>query len=225
MGSRRSHDRDSTQHAIGDMVEQLVLPKMVQSHRELGLRPKLICDLDGFIELLLSNDQPSLIASIETMREAGHPLELIYSEVLTPAARRLGEKWLRDELNFSEVTIATWQIEQLLHHFHQAFENSQRRHTSKASILISMMPGDQHSLGAKMLSAFFRKEHWEATLLQPQSLQAIHDEIVARRDKTADEMRTHWFKRGALAAYSRCAGLVSGRATMIGHGRNSGSRT
>jgi hypothetical protein len=50
------------------MVEQLVLPKMVQSHRELGLRPKLICDLDGFIELLLSNDQPSLIASIETMR-------------------------------------------------------------------------------------------------------------------------------------------------------------
>ncbi|MFM7385720.1 MAG: B12-binding domain-containing protein [Betaproteobacteria bacterium] len=181
MGSRRSHDRDSTQHAIGDMVEQLVLPKMVQSHRELGLRPKLICDLDGFIELLLSNNQPSLIASIETMLEAGHPLELIYSEVLTAAARRLGEKWLRDELNFSEVTIATWQIEQVLHHFHQAFENSRRRHMSKASILISMMPGDQHSLGAKMLSAFFRKEHWEATLLQPQSLQAIHDEIIASK--------------------------------------------
>jgi len=139
------------------MVEQLMLPKMIQSHRELGLRTKLICDLDGFIELLLSNDQPSLIASIETMREAGHPLELIYSEVLTPAARRLGEKWLRDEFNFSEVTIATWQIEQLLHHFHQAFENSQRRHTSKASILISMMPGDQHSLGAKMLSTFFQE--------------------------------------------------------------------
>jgi methanogenic corrinoid protein MtbC1 len=49
---------------------------------------------------------------------------------------------------------------------------------SKASMLISLMPGEQHSLGAKMLRAFFSKAHWDVVLLQPKSLQAIIDELL-----------------------------------------------
>ncbi len=181
MGSRRSNEDNSAQHAIGNMVERLVLPKMVQTHRELGIRPRLICDLDGFIEKLLANNQQALFASIESLQQAGHPLELIYNELLTPAARRLGEKWLSDEFSFSEVTLATWQIEQILHHFHQDFESARRTRASKSSMLISVMPGEQHIPGAKMLSAFFRKEHWDVFLLQPESLRAILDELMVFR--------------------------------------------
>jgi len=178
VGSRQTHQHQNAQHAIGNMVERLVLPKMVQTHRALGLRPRLSCDLDAFIAQLLANNQQALFAAIEDMRHAGHQLEVIYNELLTPAARRLGEKWLRDEFSFSEVTLATWQIEQILHHFQGHFENIRTTRAGKASMLISIMPGEQHSLGAKMLRAFFRKEQWDVVLLQPQSLQAIHDELL-----------------------------------------------
>ncbi|NCV70862.1 MAG: cobalamin B12-binding domain-containing protein [Betaproteobacteria bacterium] len=181
MGSRRSDDGDTAQQAIGEMVQRLVLPKMVQTHRELGLRPRLMCDLEAFIEKLLQNQLEPVLDSIQAMRHEGHPLEVIYSELLTPAARLLGEKWLRDAIGFSDVTLATWQLEQILHHFHQDFEGARQTRTGKASVLISLMPGDQHSLGAKMLSAFFRKDHWDVNLLQPQSLQAAFQRIVALR--------------------------------------------
>ena len=181
VGSRRSNQGESAQEAIGELVKRLVLPQMIQSHRALGISPRLFCDHQAFIESLLANQLEPLLASINAFRKAGHSLEVIYHQLLTPVARQIGEHWLRDELSFSQVTLASFQIEQILHHFQPEFESAPKLQAARASVLISIMPGEQHSLGAKMLGAFFRKAQWDVCLLHPGSLDAVVQSILSKR--------------------------------------------
>jgi len=181
MESRVSGHNDTAQQAIGEVVERLVLPRMIQSHRAIGLGPRLFCDHDAFIERLLEHQLEPLLASIKAFRQAGHALEVIYHQLLTPVARRLGEHWLRDELSFGQVTLACFQLEQIIHHFQADFESAHSPRATKASMIISIMPGEQHSLGAKMLCAFFKRAQWKVSLLQPPSIDVMVQSILSQR--------------------------------------------
>ena len=61
-------------------------------------------DVAELARLLLAPQGDQADAYVEVMREQGASLECIYTELLAPAARRLGELWERDECDFAELT-------------------------------------------------------------------------------------------------------------------------
>lgn len=113
----------------------------------------------------------------------GHTIETLFLEVLQPAARHLGARWSDDSCNFAEVTMGTWNIQQvftdLLTEFHRPPTGFVVEDRIAPSVLFCTMPGCQHRLGLQMVGAFFTRAGWITQLAQGQSEDELLTQIAA----------------------------------------------
>lgn len=177
MGNKESSQRIAPHPAIGRLVEQCVLPQMVDSHRQLGLRspyarpafcPPVLSPeaVERYLATLLKNHTEDSLREAEDLLCEGLSFRELCLGLLAPAARLLGERWVDDTLSFSEVTLASWQLESVLRQLGSRFEPTQARRTMRGTLLVALLPGAQHTFGARMLLSFFRQSGWDAQLLQ-----------------------------------------------------------
>lgn len=247
--SRERPQRIAPHPAIDRVVEQLVLPQIVNTHRQLGIRGPCVvgsctatspqCSslpsasppfdstqdhnrreaswsasgqganlAERYLEILLRNRPEESVHYVEGLRGEGLGLGEVYLGLLAPVARMLGERWLNDTLNFSEVTLASWQLEQVLRHFAGEFEaQTTAQPTARATartvararrntLLVALLPGEQHTFGARMLVSFFRRSGWDASLLQA----TRHSDITgALASRSVDVLALSLSQREALA--------------------------
>ncbi len=96
------------------------------------------------------------------------PMEAVCHDLLAPTARYLGELWDEDLCSFTDVTIGLLRLQDALHGVTADITlggaDGFRRHT----IVLAAAPGDQHTFGLSMVSAFFQKAGW-AVNAQPDS--------------------------------------------------------
>ncbi|MFM1908876.1 MAG: hypothetical protein RL459_1199 [Pseudomonadota bacterium] len=100
----------------------------------------------------------------------GQSLADIYIHGITPCARLLGEWWCSDRLDFAMTTIASANLQQLLHDFSSEFLQESPEPHNGWSLLLLTEPGAQHSLGLFMLSEFFKRAGWTVTVAVPQDV-------------------------------------------------------
>lgn len=106
--------------------------------------------------------------------QEGWSLQDIYLHAVVPAARLLGVWWLSDRLDFSAVTVGSSRLHRLLYDFSPLFLSDAKPQRQR-SILLMPEPGSQHTMGAFMLSEFFRREGWFVELMSVGSVeQALH---------------------------------------------------
>ncbi len=109
---------------------------------------------------------------IDQLIDAGVPIERVYQNYLAEAARDLGERWQRNEVDFEEVGLATTRIYILL-------DALRRRSpppiaTQSPKIAFAAVPGEQHVLGIKMAVDLFRRQGWDVEHL----IDLNHDQIL-----------------------------------------------
>lgn len=109
---------------------------------------------------------------IDQLIDAGVPIERVYQNYLAEAARELGERWQRNDINFEEVGVATTRIYILL-------DALRRRSppliaTQSPKIAFAAVPGEQHVLGVKMAVDLFRRKGWDVDHL----IDMDHDQIL-----------------------------------------------
>ena len=132
--------------------------------------------------LLLEPDPLPATALVTQMYQRGMPLETLYMELIGPAARQLGEWWTDDLCGFTEVTIGTGRLQQMLRELGLACSSEQASAADVYRLLLLPTPGEQHSLGLSMVSDFFLRAGW--------------DVVCGRRDliKTpAQQVGSDWF--------------------------------
>ena len=132
------------------------------------LHHRLQMDADSvarYVDVLLHNRTAHAVKYAQDLCSGGISLRDVYLGLLAPAARLLGERWVRDDMNFSEVTLATWQLEQVVQYLSEAFESQHDTTMRRGALLVAMLPGEQHTFGARMLVSFFRRSGWDARLL------------------------------------------------------------
>lgn len=100
----------------------------------------------------------------------GQSLQDIYLQGIAPCARRLGQWWSEDRLDFAMTTIACAHLQQLLHDFSAEFLQEAPQSPTGWSLLLLTEPGAQHSLGLFMLSEFFKRAGWTVTVGVPQDV-------------------------------------------------------
>lgn len=100
----------------------------------------------------------------------GQTLADIYLNGVTQSARVLGERWLSDEMDFVDCTIAFSRLHRTLHECSAEFLEEGCTEPSGFSVLLMTEPGSQHGLGIFMLSEFFKRAGWHVTLAAPQDL-------------------------------------------------------
>jgi MerR family transcriptional regulator, light-induced transcriptional regulator len=98
---------------------------------------------------------------IDELRGQGLSLETIYLDVMAPAARLLGQQWEDDTLDFTEVTVGLWRLQQLMYALSPAFHDDDARGVHVHRALLVPVPGSQHTLGLLMVAEFFRRAGWD----------------------------------------------------------------
>lgn len=217
---------------LGRTIENDVIPRLM-----LALGPSSVDDLserqdaaraaakvDEFVDLLLQHDTPVAIKYVTALRSDGMPLATVYLDLLSPAARRLGEMWENDECSFTDVTIGVCRMRQVLLEFSRCFDAAGDSADPDRAALILPAPGEQHTFGIFMVMEFLRRTGWDCfsgapangrefeTLVNAHAYGVIGVSISADRhvDETAaaiDWIRSKSRNRSAVI-------LVGGRAVQ-----------
>lgn len=183
-------------------IETTVLPRLVTDARaELLLAPDgqspdpmrpNAADVHLLAELLLREDFDASERFVERFQQAGYGAEQVMLELLTPAARLLGDRWVADSCNFTEVTIGLGRLQSMVFDMgRQERPDSLAAATPTAGrrALLLAMPGSHHTLGVLMLSEFFRRAGWD-----------VSDEACDALSEVRAVVCDHWFDLIGLSA-------------------------
>lgn len=181
-------DADSTAQLLRT-IETEIIPRLMLAHQA-PPAPSLAAgegassdpgeDVREFARLVVTHDVAIAAQFIEALLKRGLTLESVYLELLTPAARLLGEWWKEDLRNFAQVTSGLCRMHQLLHGFSRAFAEERPAPHAGRRVLLTPMPGEQHTFGLIMVGEFFRRDGWEVSNIYPQSRDDLRDALAAR---------------------------------------------
>jgi methanogenic corrinoid protein MtbC1 len=148
--------------------------------------------IDALMALLLQDDAGPSANYVKELFAQGIELEEIYLNLLTPVARKLGEMWESDDVNFTQVTVALWRIKQLMYDLSPMFQEYAEYKQQGKSVMLVPLPGSQHTLGLFMVSEFFARAGWR-----------VWGELAATEADILRMAKTQWFDVVGLAASVR----------------------
>ncbi len=166
--SRAARHEDQYRRAILTRTVELdVIPRLLEAHA-----PKVVpvvvpvlvtmAHVADLVRLVLARGEPAAIAFVEAMHDQGAAAELLYLDLLAPAARSLGEMWENDICDFTEVTIGLWRLQNAMRELSLSFLRSPEIRTNGPRVLLVPLPGETHSFGLSMVYEFFRRAGWNA---------------------------------------------------------------
>lgn len=117
--------------------------------------------VETFSSIIVDRDVAAAFAFIERLRASGVTLEMIYLELLAPAALRLGELWNQDINYFSDVAVGLSRLHHIVRDLSPDFVGEESETGRGHSALIVPMPGEDHSFGLVLVVEFFRRAGWD----------------------------------------------------------------
>ena len=88
--------------------------------------------------------------------------------LLEMAARRIGEGWSCDNLNFVDVTVAVGRLQSTFRRLSQETVACTSRRSS-GTVLIMPAPGEEHIFGMLFVEEMFRAAGWSTTMAMPEA--------------------------------------------------------
>ncbi|MEL7489180.1 MAG: cobalamin B12-binding domain-containing protein [Pseudomonadota bacterium] len=156
--------------ALFNTIEGEIIPRLMLTHHatveiECGgaADPALLSsqDHERFLQAVMNDSAAAANAIAETYIARGVSNERILLDLLASAARRLGELWEEDLCDFTDVTIGTCRLHEIIRKNSglSGFLDGDAS-ADGPSILFSTACGDQHILGVIMVAEFFRAAGW-----------------------------------------------------------------
>lgn len=174
--AKKARTGGSAGNALASTVEVGIIPQLLLAFRHASqaqASPAAEGDtpvITEFCRVVLTGTIEEALEFVEGLRTRQQTLETIYVELFEPTARRLGDLWNADALDFVKVTVAVLRLQNMLHHFGLAFrrESQPREHGHRA--LLVPAPGERGSFGHLMFGTFelalaaefLRRDGWDA---------------------------------------------------------------
>lgn len=171
----RSVQRDAFREVLRRTVEGEVMPRLLMQLRSVpggpaakayGARALPAGALRHFIELLRERDEASARQYIADLLVRGCTPEVVLRDLLTPAARRLGQLWEADECDFMEVTLICGRLQRSVSAMGR-MNPSRHEGQDRGRALICGLPEDQHTLGGVVIAEMLTRDGWQVTLARP----------------------------------------------------------
>lgn len=116
----------------------------------------------AYLAAALKGDRRTACETIDSALSLGMNLPTIYTEVLCRAQGVLGEKWSKGEINIAEEhLVSNITMEQM----GRLREKISPKKSQPYRLVITTLPGDDHTLGARMVGDFFLMEGWAVEFL------------------------------------------------------------
>ncbi|MGC4394601.1 cobalamin B12-binding domain-containing protein [Hydrogenophaga sp. T2] len=150
---------------LSQTLNRSIIPRLIEAHRPHPSAPPAEAlsepAITAFARLLLAPDPAPAFEHIEVQRRRGLSIESLYLDLVTPAARLLGEWWEVDECSFTDVTLGAGRLQHLLRDHSLSRDLALQPVGDGRRVLLAPAPREQHSLGLLMVAEFFRHAGWD----------------------------------------------------------------
>ena len=175
-------------------VEDEVIPRLVLARRSRSPAPvssKTATSNTGrptadqvarLAEMVLHGTQAQASAYVEAVRDSGTPDEALLLDLLSPAARVLGQMWEDDTCTFTDVTIGLGRLGHVMRQLGRTLAGDGQPCIAGPDALLVQMPGEQHGFGLAMLVQFFRRAGWN-----------VRQESLVTSAELIGIVQKHWF--------------------------------
>lgn len=170
-GLDSAHALDATLHAAKSRVARLaktieteVIPRLVRQHRLPGsveAASPSAADVQAMVHALVDDSEERISALVQQLRQRGVPVSSLFLDLLTPAARGLGELWDQDRVDFATVTVSLGRLQRLLRQLSPDFGNEVHHPRNGRRVLLTQPDTEQHMFGLSMVAEFFRRDGWD----------------------------------------------------------------
>jgi len=120
--------------------------------------------IEELADALLSKDADAGLNYVLDLKRQGIPLDTVYLGYISGAARVLGERWVNDEIPFTDVTIGSGHLYVIMRALRPNFIADVADIKKGARALFSPTPGEDHTLGIMMAADMFRERGWQIDL-------------------------------------------------------------
>jgi MerR family transcriptional regulator, light-induced transcriptional regulator len=188
----RQMARDDNSRWLARTIEAEIIPRLMLAHcsarqplvhEKPAATPPGPPEVEEFARIAIDSNPSAPAAYVETLRSEGMPLDVIYMELLAPAARRLGALWDADLCDFTQVTLGLWRIQQVMYDLSPAFHRASAESPGGRRALLTPAPQSQHTFGLLMVSEFFRRAGWD---VWARTSATAHDIVSAARGEWFD---------------------------------------
>jgi methanogenic corrinoid protein MtbC1 len=162
---------DTRMWQLARTIEKEIIPRLMLAHRTATEAPPPASlgyaitqsDVEQFAKLVLAHDEDVAFASIHSLRARDVPVGKIFTDLLAPTARYLGDLWDQDRCNFTDVTVGLGRLQRVLRELSPALGGSVVHPSQGRRVLLLPSPGEQHTFGLVMVAEFFRRAGWDVT--------------------------------------------------------------
>lgn len=220
------------QGRMATLISDEIIPRLIAAHlpetadatqpdQRVMVQPIRLDALE-LAEKALQQDAGTLLDLVDSALDSGLPVESLLVEIMAPAARALGERWKDDRVDFIDVTIGLWRLQEIIHILtarHSdtiglgAAERIGRR------ILCASAPDDDHSFGSVMLEEVFNLGGWSTTGLRGAGFAELMNEVTRKSFDVIALTVSNYLDSGALANLLlalRSASRNPGVSIMVG---------
>lgn len=179
---------DPSPLALAQLIEAEIIPRLLMAHRDapdgevIQMKTGVIepAELERFARQVMVSDLATLLDHIELLVRRGVGVETIYFDLLSPAAKRLGEMWDADECSFTDVTIGLCRLQQIVYEF------ADRVHVQNGggdgrTALFALTPGDHHSFGLVLVVEYFRRAGWRTVCMPDATAEDLVNTVRSER--------------------------------------------
>lgn len=194
----REHEQgrigESAKASVCRLIEYEVIPRLLVAHSEPVRRLTAVGDdatinagaainageVDRFAPLTLMLEADALLEEIDIFLRRGASVETLFVDLLAPAARWLGRRWDEDELDFIDVTMGLWRLQEVLREVAARTPRIARPASACGAALFAPMPGEQHAFGSAMVEECFARAGWDTELAIDTSRSDLLDLVASR---------------------------------------------
>ena len=155
--------------------ESQIIPRLLDAHQSpdtalwetLPVAQEVLAteqDMLDFAQACLHTDAQAVFANLDDLRAKGLTQQTIFLDIITPAARHLGDLWHQDKLDFTWVAQGLLRMHHAMRHLGYENQGGPQVAGDARRIMLASAPGSQHILGLAMVSEFFRAEGWQVVV-------------------------------------------------------------
>lgn len=216
-------------------IEGEIIPRLMLAHRAassgeptpLGGRAARPDDAAEVARLSVAHDLSTARSYVDALRIHGVSLESVLLDVLAPAARLLGDLWMRDRCRFTDVTVGLCHLQQLARELGPDLEREGSSPGLGPLVALVPAPGEQHVFGLTLLEHFIRRAGWNVwtagTCCLPDLVRLVRNDWLAMvgftvsNDDLLDRLKAVITELRAASRNPELAVLVGGACACGGH--------
>ena len=179
------------QSSILSIIEAEIIPRLLKAERINPMRLSLVPtsrplpspeEVQTFVNCCLASDPLAAPAFVAQIMDEGLNTEHVFMELITPAARYLGQQWESDQMDFTQVTHGLVRLHAIAHDIGFEFQDGPQVQGEVKRVMIASAPHSEHILGPTIVAEFFRKGGWQVVV-----------EVSPSAKELANAVSNEWF--------------------------------